>query len=910
MMSSRLRLILGMAIILTAFPRISFSETPGTLRGRVTDTVTGRPLPGVNVAIKELEIGALTAEDGIYLIARVPPGTYTILVRMLGYTPITKTALRIEAGLPTILEVNMTETVVSQEKETNVIAERPLVEVKVPSTVRSVTGRDIQQMSVQSVVDLIGRQPGVSKVDEEIHIRGGRVDEVAYYLEGVRVRDLIGGTSGAENVGSRSVAEMNVITGGFNAEYGEALSGIVEVKTKEGGKDYHGLVLYTTDHPGLFDYFNSDQINVQIGGPEPILKRVISPFGLEVPGQLTFFLDASTSLSDTYLPGIRSLPGNKKLRPNYVDETPWGDLRYGSFLTPRQDNKWMGSGKLVWKPSVNKKFELFYSKMIGIDQGFSEFDIGDITRTTTGYAWEWSRRMDHYQTVTQDRNITTLTFTQGLGRTAYHVLRLSRVFSSNHRDVAGKLWWEYEKPHDEDLPDSLNSPYFYDTGDAPDWRDRYGETYTGSWTLAKRFPPNHNLKTGIESSFENVQYISIRYPWAGSSPLGEQFDLFHVYPATGALYVQDQFEFEGLVGNVGVRYDYWFPGKQLERAVANLESQTITPFIREGFYRDTKKVFGERMKTRTSPRLAISFPITESDNLFFNYGRFSQRPTYYYVYSKMSAASTEKYPRIGNPNLNPEVSVQYELGARRLFGQSIGVNVVLFNKDIYDYPTAATVKEGYFIYRNVDYARSRGIEIELKKRRIDRISGSIDYTYSLATGKSSDPSAAALVRELGGNPQESELGEVFMWWNRPHKLSLGFDYRVSSKEKEVKVLGLPFFSGWGFNLYGLIWSGRAYTPVNLKYEELAEKYSKNGRFEVTWDLRFEKELPKNFRLTFQGWNIFNERTAVRLDPVTGKPYKLGEGSLVTYTRYQEAQYSDPSLSGRPRNFKLGIEWDW
>ena len=161
---------------------------------------------------------------------------------------------------------------------------------------------------------------------------------------------------------------------------------------------------------------------------------------------------------------------------------------------------------------------------------------------------------------------------------------------------------------------------------------------------------------------------------------------------------------------------------------------------------DTYGIFGRRFKAHLSPRIAISHPITDRDNLFFNYGHFTQIPNYLWVYSKLSSISSELFPLIGNPNLNSEISVQYEIGARHQFTEGVAANFTIFYKDIYDYPTSQTFEKvgvgQMFIYRNVDYARSRGIEIEVKKKLTRLWGATVVYTYSLATGKSFGPQYA------------------------------------------------------------------------------------------------------------------------------------------------------------------------
>jgi hypothetical protein len=192
-----------------------------------------------------------------------------------------------------------------------------------------------------------------------------------------------------------------------------------------------------------------------------------------------------------------------------------------------------------------------------------------------------------------------------------------------------------------------------------------------------------------------------------------------------------------------------------------------------------------------------------------------------------------------------------------------------------------TTRSNFFIYRNLDYARSRGIEIELRKRRTDRASWAASYTFSNAKGKSSDPNNLAVVRESGGDARETALDEEFMWWNRPHKVTAWFNYNIRKGDK-AKLFGIPLPDDLRFNAYFMIQSGRAYTPEDIFGNQLGLYYSKNGPFDSTINATLVKGFQafgRRFELTIQGWNLLNHRNAIEIDPVTGEKYEPGKGSL-------------------------------
>lgn len=911
------------ALVVTALLPSASRADSGNITGKVTDASTKAPLSFANIVIVGTSYGALSMDDGSFFIKNVPEGVYTVRASYMGYEAAQQESVAVRTYATTEVSLKLMKTVLKSSGEIVITARRPMVEVDVPTTVRTVSEEDLKTMPVATIEDVVSLQAGVIKSDDEIHIRGGRADETLYIIDGVKMKDLISGKSSLLTVSSKSVAEMDVITGGYSAEHGQALSGIVDVKLKEGGTSTGGYLEYSADHMPFkktrLDYWNSDNIDAGIDGPEPVTSKLLPRLGLRVPGQVTYFLGVSGSATDTRFPSISNMPGAGNLKSSYEDKFLWWKIKYKD-LAPRAENKWQAYGKLTYRLSSTNKFALSFTKTISIDQGYTRYDPYDVTRETSGYQHAWSRHLDHYLTYTEDANSLALSWNQILSQNTFHILRLSRFFNCIHADVGGKSWHDYEQPDDYSQLGNNDTPYFVETGDADLWHDRYVESYNINWDLTSRLPPHHQVKAGVSTSLENAQYIIIREPWQSDpDSLGLFHDIFHIYPARGAVYAEDNVNFEGLIGQFGLRYDYWVPGTQVERAIADTTLFAITQSTRERFYADTDKMFGRRFKGHLSPRVAISHPITDRDNLFFNYGHFTQVPNYIWIYSKLSSISSELFPLIGNPNLNSEISVQYEIGARHQFSETVAANFTLFYKDIYDYPTSTSFEKPgvgqMFIYRNVDYARSRGLEIEIKKK-IGRLwGGNLSYTYSLATGKSSDPNTLKLIQEQGGDigAREASLGEEYLWWNRPHKINLTFQMRMPRAEKR-RLWGIRVPADWDLTAQWLIQSGKPYTPT-LNEEEIGKRYSKNGPWDNLLDLKIVKYFgPETLRskIYLEVENVLDDRTVRSIDSETGEAPAPGKGTYRTqggsiYTRYM---LSDPGVFGAPRSAKLGMGIEW
>lgn len=907
-------LVLGAASIVSAQDR-------GGIAGKVSDKKTSHAIPFATVTVVGAQKGGLTDSEGSYLITGLPAGTYELKFQFLGYAPLSQTGVVVAPGKTTILNVAMQEIVVREEKAIEVNADRRLVEVRQGATIRSVTAADIRNLPVQTITDVLQQQAGISTDADQIHVRGGRADETLFYVNGVANRDLVTGQTTAGRLNARSVAEVNVATGAYDVRYGNALSGVVEVRLKEGGDQFEGGVTSSGASYG------GRSMQVTMGGP-----LGLTPGG---HGPISWFLDLSADQSSTRFPSIDKLPGHPRLRSSYQDgllERTWG---YGDFFAPSEDNNWAGRLALTWKPSTSDRWSLDVSKRIGIDQGFSRTfinaagDAGD-----PAYPWRWAHRIDHAPTIFEDNVQTSLKWRRTLSTTGYTEMQFSRYFSALRRDVLGKNWKPtpedpryYEPPDDLSLfpeGDPRRTDFFFDSGDDNTWQDRRTVTYGLTWGLTKRLP-RHELEFGLEHQSQTAQYVTIENPWEPDpDSLGSAHDVWGVHPWIGNVYLRDRLEFEGFTANVGLRADYWFVGREAERALSSLaDTINITPTTREEFFANTHSFFGRRYKLKFSPRVIVAHPISEKSSFFFNYGQFTQNPSYRFVYSKLASISSESFPLLGNPNLNPQVSINYEVGGKNEFRPGAAVNATFFVKDIYDYPTSTlfTRTQGenlvpILIYLNGHFARTRGFEVELEKRRSGGYwSGKLSYTFQQTKGKSSDPNEAKVAQLGEFNAAETRLSETFVRWNRPHKVTANFDLRFNDKAPD----GWTWLKQSGVNVYVQGSSGRAYTPVfGPASTQTAEPFSRNGPFQVTADVKvnhFFRFGETRMDLSLAGLNVFGTRLINRVDRVTGKGRVWGVGeydpSVFDVTEYtKNAEVDDPSNYGPPAQWRIALDYDF
>ena len=235
---------------------ISFAGTTGKISGKVIDKTTGEPLIGCNILVEGTTLGAATNIDGSYYILNVPPGLYTVRASMIGYGIIRLDKLQVIVDLTANADFELSTEII-EGQEIIVTAQTPTVRLDQTSMSAVVSAQDIENMPVSEIGDLIELQAGIVRDQSGgFHIRGGRSGEVSFWVDGVSTTDAYDGSSGLE-IENSGIQEVQVISGTFNAEYGQAMSGIVNVVTKDGGQELTGNIdLYSggyhTSHSDLY----------------------------------------------------------------------------------------------------------------------------------------------------------------------------------------------------------------------------------------------------------------------------------------------------------------------------------------------------------------------------------------------------------------------------------------------------------------------------------------------------------------------------------------------------------------------------------------------------------------------------------------------------------------------------------
>ncbi len=943
-----------------------FAQTGG-IKGIITDAETGETLIGVNVLISGTSFGAATGLDGDYEIDDIRAGEYTVRITYIGYETVLLTAIKVEEGEFTELNYKLKSKVLTSGEEIVVIGERPIFDVEKSTTSSTISRKDIEAAPVRKVEDAVSLQSGVIKDPTGLYIKGGRAYETGYVVDGVSAQDPLAGTGFGLDLGANSFSNIEVITGGVGAEYGDVTSGVVSVKTRNGGDTYEGSFSHKRDNFGSnvedhqANYFQ-DVYEISIGGPGVIAEKLLPKLGLDIPGKITFYATAQVALEDGYT----------KIAADQIQSSISGS----DFWSPRQGNRWNGMLKLTYNIKPGMRLQAAYQRSLTINQNTRMLQItGADTQVQPGFQFAFSNGfLDNANTYTHDSNLSYLKWTQTLSTSSFYEVQVSRLFTQLRADANGRDWrpdvvdGEFDPesivtfPGNEfegtdDFTYILAGPgYFNNGGIATLWHDHFAEEITVRSSYTKLFGGQQNqLVIGFESKFNDYQWIDITRPWIGAPiridentvsetfRVGENFDAWRVKPNRGALFITEKIRYNGLIANIGGRFEYWAPGRyvdeRVEEALDPNVFSTIPTFVAEQYQEDSKEIFGLRYKFIFLPKINVSFPVRENQVLFFNYGHSARIPHPSFVYAGLDPFFQDQsdLPSLGNPNLNREVDISYEIGLRNQITSNDALNISAFWRDKYDFVTSQSIRvndvDGRPVTKafriNGDYARSRGVEVSYLKRYRDLLRGQLSVTYSRAEGLSStndDNLSGISGSQNVGNNIETPLA-----WDRPFDIKGNITF---THARENGILDSPILNDFQLFVSAVWRSGARYTPFERVgternpisgeenwrpiYEQIddpAKRYSEVGPAWFYMDFNLQKwfTIGETRVSTFlEISNFLNNKSAVVINPVTGEGYKQypsSQAELIALrddrsydvpNNVRDPRYLDPTDNGLPR----------
>ena len=829
---------------------LSFAfASSGKISGKIINSKTGDALAGVNVFLEGTSYGAATDEFGEYVIINIPPGNYTVRASYIGYASYKITNVRVSLDRTTTQNFKLSEAVIEGE-EVIVVADRPLIYKDLTASQKITTSDEIKIMPVESFLGVLTTQAGVNQgAGGELHIRGGRSNEVGYYIDGVSVANPFFTNGLAVNISNKALEEMKVVSGAFNAEYGNAMSGIVNLQVKDGGKNYHGSLSYQSgDHQSndsqifsninQFSLFTNKVLEGTINGPMPFMKN---------KEQFTFNLSARLSDSEGYLYGIREHTVGDSA--DFRDSDNWYIEMNGdsSFVPMSPSNNINLMGKFTYKVSPLMKLSIQLLHSGGESKSYSHaYKYNpDGTSTSLSANNNYSIKLNHALSARNfyEANIS-LSNTDYMG----YQFKPINLSSSIHQDEAGRFGLDNYVLHNQ-FEDS--SKYWILNGSdyAPTSRikgspasstflfggSNRGHSYRKSKSLSFKFDftsqinNRHEIKTGInyrsdkldERNF-SVLYDNQEYRIPTILPENDS-PSHNYYNNTSTFfsgYLQDKIEYDNFITNIGIRYDHFEP-----------DEDYIIDFLNpEG---ESKKA---RRKIMVSPRAGVAFPITDQGILHFSYGHFYQMPTLRRLY-KRSIFGAGLSPTIGYADLKPEKTVLYEFGLQQQIGKITAIEMSAFYKDIRDLLALQSIRyesekygpSNYAIYMNKDYGNVKGYTFSFTKRYDpkSKTSAFVDYTYQVTEGNSVN-SGSFYYNALSGEQEEKRI--VPLAWDQRHILNTNLS------------VGDP--RNWNIGIISKLSSGWPYTPNIPDANYIPQPNS--GR--KPWQWRIDMRAHKNFKL--------------------------------------------------------------
>ncbi len=665
-----------LAFLILISPFTVQAGVTGKISGKLTSSESGLPVIGATIQIIGTNFGSVSDKNGRFAILNIPPGTYTLKFSFIGFESILLNDVQVTVDLTTWLDLTMDPSVLEGQE---VIVHAPVdaIEKDLAGTRSVMTQEQFEGLPITTMTEALSLQSGVVGGNNLINVRGGRSNQVAYLIDGVYVQDPFLGTF-SYDLGTNAIKELTLLSGTFNAEYGNALSGIVNILTREGGRTWRS---HLQSQSGTFQNAHENKsegnrINWSLGGP--------------LWGEnLRIFISGQHNDRDSYL--------------------PWGFNNSNSYTT-----------KLTYTGISNIKINTLYR---------------DSWKSWKYYRHSWAYIPEQYYQYESSRQHVNLNLTHTLTPHLFYEVRISQY----EQDYRKGIWidstsrWkdstEYSAYADYDWNHEAGNGYeFYARRDPPEYTISSTKSFDLRGDVIWQINSWNELKAGFQYKSHNL-ILSNPYDPGRDIPYRDEYNLT---PIESAAYLQNKIEFPFLVINLGLRYDE-FDGKvsYRENPLDPASITTATPKHQIS----PRLGIAHPISDRTKMHFAYG-------HFFQNppYGYLYNRLNYDLRVSApvfgdpdMDAEKTIAY-EIG---LTHQFNKAF-LGRFNAFYKDV-TNLVGTR---YYAPFADDAPDryvGYTLVINEDYAFSKGAEINLEYNPSKVITARLSYTYSIAKGSSSSP---------------------------------------------------------------------------------------------------------------------------------------------------------------------------
>lgn len=924
-----------------------WAATTGAISGAITDTETNEPVIGATVLVVGTNLGASTDRDGRYSILNVPAGvSYTLRISSVGYATLEVSNVDVSADLATYQDQSLSSKATDIGTTIRVVAETPMVIPDRVTSVQIIKAAEIQALPTRGFADIVGIQTGVvasvqtfrggrsgreATNSPELYIRGGRPSEVAFYVDGYSQQDPLTGASTA-NISNNAIQEVTVTSGGFPVEYGNVMSGIVNVITKSGGENYAGTFESVGDPRYEQAWYSGN-----LSGPIPGLDRGFFFASLERRDHTDRNPSAVTN-------DVLSIIQKNNLSNFGID-----DARHqqpGNWL-----KGWAYQGKLTYNFNPNMKLAL----------------------SGNGSNDEWQQYLHTYlfnsehNTFYDDDNLgLNAKFTHTLSDKTFYNLSTSYFVTERFRGdgVHRDDLWAYARPNGNpqtdretlfrswDDPDTdpvfetiavpVDTATVFDSLGVPSlsvtetktisavssgdegaiWDDflrRKSSYISAKGDITSRVSSEHTLKAGFEYNRHTLRFYQHTTPQSvhkgigfggfqdvnryGYDEFGEEIDGTSwrdevKNPYDAALYVQDRIEYRGLIITAGARLDVFdYNALRLRNDSLPLDPDSLAFDTDPNnnldiLTLDRSDVEDSKTFTRFSPRIGIAFPVTDRTQMRINYGKFFQRPDLQNLYVGYDflefqlAGQPSGFVFWGNPNLEPPRTTAYEVGMTHQLGDNTSFDVNLFYRDVSDLIQVSTISSNpssISTFQNQDYGTNKGLEFAFTMRRTRNIMMNLKYTLASATGTGSFNSELRNVAWVNGEePKQTSPLE----YDQRHKINGSFDLRFGPGEGP-KLGDIYILENFGINVLAAAGSGLPYTPAKITNEAVSAatapspiqpRNSQNRPWTAYIDLKMERAFNiSDFRIAPYLWirNLLDQDNEINVWEGTGRANSTG-----------------------------------
>jgi hypothetical protein len=849
----------------------------GKLRGTITDAATGDPLIGANVIIEGTMIGAASDVNGEYIVLSVPPGTYTVKASFIGHAAVAISNIRVNANLTTIQDFRLQSTII-QAREIVITADRPLIQRNTTNTVRLQTQDDIQSLPFRGLQNILALSPGVVQQDGILYVRGGRAGEVAYFIDGASATNPLFRTEAISPI-QEAIEEIQLQSGGYTAEFGGANSGIVRTTMRTGGSQFKASLDYQTDDfakPG--EQFLGTSARGFRNAVLTVSGPIVSNLRFFVAGQHNYLRNRSSMylepfsfdnlVTDAYGTRVEGtpLPGAIEIKRNYLyknwrnentaqgtllwDMSSWKVRFSGSYTAVDlpTGRAWPGAlQNLFWQRDFRNETKsalanLRLTHVLG-PKTFYEIGVSYLNRDFRAYDPDFGDDWKLYNDSVASRdkgyimaNGSTQFLTRFQGPANYSTIY---AFAPSTLNPGFTHEFAPNNAYQRNSQNSIGLTVDFTSQVNPQWELKAGGKID-SWTM-RLFSVGAigTLNTFLAQSGDRYSADKL----AADSSLRKEYDIFvqrqgnmNLYgydidgnkvddrfagprkPLFVSAYIQNKFEFNDLVLNLGVRYELF-----------DMKNVATIDYVNPTWDEQLNYFSGDDQLKETDPvhlllpRVSFSFPVTDRTVFYAMYGKYAQLPELNRLYDGVRLLASRISPQtragsvlVSNPGgtgflVKPERTTQYEIGIRQALGDNFAFTITGFYKDLRDQIQLNFVLNElevpiFVAYGNSDFGTVKGLELTFELRRTQRLQARMNYTLSDARGTASNPTSsrtAALVYSTGRFPAYINL----LGYHQTHRGSILLDYRWTKGD------GGAIFEGLGANALLTFNSGHPYTKI-------------------------------------------------------------------------------------------------